>query len=155
MRHSFEEIGPEDAQTTIRCFLAFAEAEKWGTLRALEELKKELENWDNHSPYQSEELTKAIAQIEQLKKENQNLAEKANAYGELQNQLNVVSARESLLKNELAETEARLSKKDAKLVNGNFCFVDCNRLDKLMNASVRSTCSRSQGLVVCLSMRHQ
>jgi len=115
VRHSFEEIGPESAQTTIRCFLAFAEAEKWGTLRALEELKKELENWDNHSPYQSEELTKAIAQIALLKKENQNLAEKANAYGELQNQLNVVTARESLLKNELAETEARLSKKDAKL----------------------------------------
>ena len=115
VRHSFEEISPEDAQSTIQCFLAFAESEKWGALRALEELKKELENWDNHSSYQSEELTKAIAQIDQLKKENHNLAEKANAYNELQNQLNVVTARESLLKNELANTEARLSKKDAKL----------------------------------------
>ena len=115
VRHRFEEIGPERAQTTICCFLAFAEAENWGKLRALDKLKEELATWNNHSSYQSEELTKAIAQIERLKKENQNLAEKANAYGELQNQLNVVTARESLLKNELAEKEALLSKKDAKI----------------------------------------
>ena len=50
-----------------------------------------------------------------LKKENQNLAEKANALSELQNQLNVLTAKENLLKNELLETESRLSKKDAKL----------------------------------------
>lgn len=115
VRHNFEVISPEDAQVSVKYFLAFAQAEKWGPLLALEKLKKELENWDSHSSYQSVELTKAIAQIEQLKKENQNLAEKANAYGELQNQLNVLSAHESLLKNELEEAEARLSKKDARL----------------------------------------
>ena len=115
VRHNFEVISPEDAQVSVKYFLAFAKAEKWGPLLALDKLKKELENWDSHSSYQSEELTKAIAQIERLKKENQNLAEKANAYGELQNQLNVLSAHESLLKNELEEAEARLSKKDVRL----------------------------------------
>ena len=95
--------------------MAFAKAENWGSLQALEEIKKELENWDSRSSYQSPELTKAISQIEALKKENQNLAEKANALSELQNQLNVLTAKENLLKNELLETESRLSKKDAKL----------------------------------------
>ena len=115
VRHRFETKTPEEAQTTVNCFLAFAKAENWGRLHALEEIKKELENWDSRSPYQSPELTKAISQIEQLTKENQNLAEKANFLSELQNQLNVLTAKESLLKNELLETENKLSKKDAKL----------------------------------------
>ena len=42
--------------------MAFAKAENWGRKQALEEIKKELENWDSRSPYQSPELTKAISQ---------------------------------------------------------------------------------------------
>jgi hypothetical protein len=73
VRHRFETKSPEEAQTTVNCFLAFAKAENWGRLQALEEIKKELENWDSRSPYQSPELTKAIKEIEQLKKENENV----------------------------------------------------------------------------------
>lgn len=115
VRHRFETKSPEEAQTTVNCFLAFAKAENWGRLQALEEIKKELENWDSRSPYQSPELTKAIKEIEQLKKENENLAEKANSLSELQNQLKVLTSKENLLKNELEEKQNKLSKKDAKL----------------------------------------
>ena len=115
VRHRFETKTPEEAQTTVNCFLAFAKAENWGRLQALEEIKKELENWDSRSPYQSPELTKAIKEIEQLKKENENLAEKANFLSELQNQLKVLTSKENLLKNELEEKQNKLSKKDAKL----------------------------------------
>ena len=115
VRHFFDKKLPEDAQVTIECFLAFAKAEKWGSLKVLNELRKELDNWDNHSPFQSAELTKAIAQIEKLKKENENLAEKANELSQLQNEYNLLSSQESVLKNQLSDTEARLSKKDAKL----------------------------------------
>ena len=115
VRHRFETKSPEEAQTTVNCFLAFAKAENWGRLQALEEIKKELENWDSRSPYQSPELTKAIKEIEQLKKENENLAEKANSLSELQNQLKVLTSKENLLKTELEEKQNKLSKKDAKL----------------------------------------
>ncbi|WP_022931848.1 UvrD-helicase domain-containing protein [Treponema bryantii] len=115
VRHKFAEISPEDAQTTVECFLAFSRAEKWGELRALTELQKELQNWDSHSPYQSEELTKAIAQIEKLKKENENLAQKANDYSELQDKLRTVEAHENYLIIELAESEKSLSRKNEKL----------------------------------------
>ena len=115
VRHRFETKTPEEAQTTVNCFLAFAKAENWGRLQALEEIKRELENWDSRSPYQSPELTKAIKEIEQLKKENENLAEKANSLSELQNQLKVLTSKENLLKTELEEKQNKLSKKDAKL----------------------------------------
>ena len=115
VRHQFAEKSPEDAQTTISCFLAFAKAENWGNLRALNELQRELENWDNHNSYQSEEFKRAIAQIERLKKENENLAQKANDYSDLQKKLAEIELNERYLKSELAEKQARLLKKDARL----------------------------------------
>jgi hypothetical protein len=78
VRHRFETKSEEDAQATVKCFLSFAEAENWTNLDALNKLKRELDNWDSHSPYQSAELTKAIAQIKLLKSQNENLAEKVN-----------------------------------------------------------------------------
>ena len=60
VRHRFETKTPEEAQTTVNCFLAFAKAENWGRLQALEEIKKELENWDSRSP--SGTIKRTIAQ---------------------------------------------------------------------------------------------
>lgn len=115
VRHRFVQVKEEDAQTTVVCFLAFADAEGWSHLAAIRKLEKELDNWKNHENYQSDELKKAIAEIAQLKSENENLAQKANELTDLQNQLAIISAREKVLKTELAESEARLSKKDEKL----------------------------------------
>ena len=115
VRHRFDTKNIEEAQATVKCFLSFAEAENWKFHELLNKLKRELETWDSHSSYQSEELTKAIALIKQLKAENENLAEKVNTFEDLQNQLNVLTSKENLLKTQLQETEARLSKKDAKV----------------------------------------
>lgn len=115
VRHEFAEIYEEQAQTTVLCFLAFAEAEGWSNIHTIRKLESELENWKNHGDYQSAELKKAIAEISKLKSENENLARKANELSDLQNQLAILKARENVLKTELTETEARLSKKDEKL----------------------------------------
>ncbi len=115
VRHDFADKSPEDAKTTVDCFLAFANAEGWKNYQALDELKKELEDWDKHSPYQSEELKKAIAQIQRLKAENENLAKKTNDYNDLQNKLSLVEANEKVLQQNLTASEERLSKKDARL----------------------------------------
>lgn len=115
VRHQFAQITEEEAQSTVVCFLAFASAEGWTSLQTIKKLEKELDNWKNHGDYQSEDLKKAIAEINKLKSENENLAQKANELKDLQNQLEVITAREKVLKSELAETEARLSKKDEKL----------------------------------------
>lgn len=115
VRHRFAEIYDEDAKATVVCFLAFAEAEGWTNLKIIKKLEAELDNWKNHENYQSEELKKAIEEINKLKSENENLAQKANELGDLQNQLSIITAKENVLRQELAETEARLSKKDEKL----------------------------------------
>ena len=115
VRHQFALISEENTKTTIACFLAFAEAEGWSGLKTINKLADELKDWQTHGNYQSEELKKAIEEIDRLKSENENLAQKANELSDLQNQLATVTARENLLKTELAETEARLSKKDEKL----------------------------------------
>lgn len=115
VRHQFAQITEEEAQSTVVCFLAFADAEGWTHLQTIKNLEKELENWKTHGDYQSEELKKAIAEITKLKSENENLAQKANELQNLQNQLAIITARENVLKSELAETEAKLSKKDEKL----------------------------------------
>ncbi len=115
VRHDFADKSPEDAKTTVDCFLAFANAEGWKNYQALDELKKELEDWDKHSPYQSEELKKAIEQIQRLKAENENLAKKTNDYNDLQNKLSLVEANEKVLQQNLTASEERLSKKDARL----------------------------------------
>ena len=115
VRHQFEVKNEEDAQTTVKCFLSFAEAENWTNLDALNKLKRELDNWDSHSPYQSAELTKAIAQIKLLKSQNENLAEKVNNLEDLQNQLNLLTLQEKTLKAELALKQEQLSKKDSKV----------------------------------------
>ncbi len=115
VRHKFAQIQTEEAQVTAKYFLAFAQAEGWKNHKALSELQKELAGWEAHNPYQSEDLTKAINQIEKLKKENENLAQKANDYNELKNQLSILTAREKLLESSLKENEERLSKKDARL----------------------------------------
>lgn len=115
VRHQFAQITEEEAESTLVCFLAFATAEGWDSLQTIKKLEKELENWKNHEPYESEEMKQAIKQIAQLKSENENLTQKAIELKELQNQLSIITARENLLKSELAETEARLSKKDEKL----------------------------------------
>lgn len=115
VRHQFVQISEEEAQSTVVCFLAFAEAEGWTYIQALRKLDAELDDWKNHGDYQSEELKKAISEIKKLKEENENLAKKANELSDLQNQLASLKARENVLKSELAETEARLSKKDEKL----------------------------------------
>lgn len=115
VRHKFAQISEEEAQATVVCFLAFAEAEGWTQLQIIQKLENELANWKNHADYQSEELKKAIFEIKKLKDENEILAQKVNELNDLQNQLESVKARENSLKTELAETEARLSKKDKKL----------------------------------------
>lgn len=115
VRHRFAQIKAEDAQVTVECFLAFAKAEGWKAERTLNKLQKELATWDSHSSYQSEELTNAIAQIQRLKKENENLAQKANDLSDLQNKLAVLTAQEKVLQNTLKENESRLSRKDEKL----------------------------------------
>lgn len=115
VRHRFEFISEEKAKTTVACFLAFAQAEGWDSLKTIKELAEELNDWQSHSSYQSPELKKAIAEISRLKSENENLAQKANEMADLENQLETISAREKLLQSELAESEARLSKKDEKL----------------------------------------
>lgn len=115
VRHRFAQISEEEAQSTVVCFLAFADAEGWTHLQTIKKLEKELENWKSHGDYQSEELKKAIAEIKKLKEENENLAQKANELSDLQNQLAILKARENVLRTELTETEARLSKKDEKL----------------------------------------
>ena len=115
VRHQFEEKEPEAAQSTVKCFLAFAKAENWNYPQALAELKKELTNWDKHSAYQSQELTRLINQIDELKRKNENLAEKANKYAELENRLKVLEAKEGLLNSQLKEQEGKLSKKDKKI----------------------------------------
>lgn len=115
VRHEFIEISDEDAKSTVVCFLAFAAAEGWTNLETIKKLEAELDNWKNHEKYQSEKLKKAIEEINKLKSENENLAQKANELNDLQNQLSIISAKENVLRQELAETEARLSKKDEKL----------------------------------------
>lgn len=115
VRHRFEFISEEKAKTTVACFLAFAQAEGWDSLKTIKELAEELNDWQSHSSYQSPELKKAIAEISRLKSENENLAQKANEMADLENQLETISARERLLQADLAESEARLSKKDEKL----------------------------------------
>lgn len=115
VRHEFAFISEEKAKTTVACFLAFAQAEGWDSLKTIKELEKELKDWQSHSSYQSPELKKAIAEISRLKSENENLAQKANEMADLENQLATISAQENLLKTQLAESEARLSKKDEKL----------------------------------------
>ena len=115
VRHRFETKSEEDAQATVKCFLSFAEAENWTNLDALNKLKRELESWDSHSPYQSAELTKAINQIKLLKSQNENLAEKVNNLEDLQNQLNLLTLQEKTLKAELALKQEQLSKKDSKV----------------------------------------
>lgn len=115
VRHEFAEFYDENAKSTVVCFLAFAEAEGWTNLVTIKKLEAELDNWKNHDSYQSEELKKAIEEINKLKSENENLAQKANELNDLQNQLSIVTAKENVLRQELAETEARLSKKDEKL----------------------------------------
>ena len=115
VRHQFAVISEENAKTTVACFLAFAQAEGWSNLKTIQKLEAELKDWQNHGNYQSPELQKAIAEISRLKSENENLAQKANEMADLENQLETISARERLLQSELAETEARLSKKDEKL----------------------------------------
>lgn len=115
VRHKFAEISEEDAQTTVACFMGFARAEGWDALSTIKKLEKELKNWEEHGSYESEELKKAIAEIRKLKTQNEDLARKANELNDLQNQLDIVTARENLLKTVLNETEQRLSKKDEKL----------------------------------------
>jgi len=115
VRHQFAQISEEDAQATVVCFLAFAAAEGWSNLQTIRKLELELDNWKNHGTYQSEELKKAISEITKLKLENENLAQKANQLNDLQKQLSIISARENVLKLELADTEAKLTKKDQKL----------------------------------------
>lgn len=115
VRHRFAQISEEEAQSTVVCFLAFADAEGWTHLQTIRKLEKELENWKSHGNYQSKELKKAIAEIKKLKEENENLAQKANELSDLQNQLAILKARENVLRSELTETESRLSKKDEKL----------------------------------------
>ena len=115
VRHQFEEIPEYKAKSTVACFLAFAHAEGWSNLKTIQKLEEELNDWQTHGSYQSPELKKAIAEISRLKSENENLAQKANEFGDLQKQLETISAREKLLKSELAEKEASLSKKDEKL----------------------------------------
>ena len=115
VRHRFAFMSEEKAKTTVACFLAFAQAEGWDSLKTIKKLEEELKDWQTHGSYQSPELKKAIAEISRLKSENENLAQKANEMADLQNQLETISARERLLKSELAEKEASLSKKDEKL----------------------------------------
>lgn len=115
VRHQFAEISEEDAQSTVVCFLAFAEAEGWTHLQTIKKLENEVENWKNHEDYQSEELKKAIAEIKKLKEENENLAQKTNEYKDLKNQLDTLSAKEKVIKAELAESAAKISKKDEKM----------------------------------------
>ena len=115
VRHEFAFMTEEKAKTTVACFLAFAQAEGWDSLRTIKELEAELKDWQSHSGYQSPELKKAIAEISRLKSENENLAQKANEMADLENRLATISAQENLLRSQLAESEARLSKKDEKL----------------------------------------
>lgn len=115
VRHRFEFISEEKAKTTVACFLAFAQAEGWDSLKTIKELAEELNDWQSHSSYQSPELKKAIAEISRLKSENENLAQKANEMADLENRLATISAQENLLRTQLAEKEASLSKKDEKL----------------------------------------
>lgn len=115
VRHEFAEFFDEDAKTTVVCFLTFAEVEGWSNLKAIKKLEAELDNWKNHESYQSDKLKKAIEEINKLKSENENLAQKANQLNDLQNQLSIITAKENVLRQELTETEARLSKKDEKL----------------------------------------
>lgn len=115
VRHRFAFMSEEKAKTTVACFLAFAQAEGWDSLKTIKKLEEELKEWQLHDGYQSPELKKAIAEISRLKSENENLAQKANELADLQNQLATISAQENLLKSQLAESEARLSKKDEKL----------------------------------------
>lgn len=115
VRHQFAEISEESAKSTVACFLAFAEAEGWSSLQTINKLRAELKEWQTHDGYQSPELRKAIEEISRLKSENENLAQKANELGDLQNRLATITAHERLLQSELEEKEARLSKKDQKL----------------------------------------
>lgn len=68
VRHQFAQIAEEDAQATVVCFLAFADAEGWTHLQTIKKLENELANWKNHVDYQSEELKKAIAEIKNIKR---------------------------------------------------------------------------------------
>ena len=115
VRHQFAVISAEDAKSTVACFLTFAKVEGWDSLTTIKKLEEELKDWQTHDGYQSPELKKAIAEISRLKSENENLAQKANEMADLENRLATISAQENLLKTQLAEKEASLSKKDEKL----------------------------------------
>lgn len=52
VRHQFAQISEEEAQSTVVCFLAFAEAEGWTYIQALRKLEAELDDWKNHGDYQ-------------------------------------------------------------------------------------------------------
>ncbi len=115
VRHQFAVISAEDAKSTVACFLTFAKVEGWDSLTTIKKLEEELKDWQTHDGYQSPELKKAIAEISRLKSENENLAQKANEMADLENRLATISAQENLLRTQLAEKEASLSKKDEKL----------------------------------------
>lgn len=115
VRHQFIELYREHAETTVACFLAFAKAEGWDKLTAIKKLQNELKSWDNHEKYESDELKKAIKEIEKLKSENDNLSQKANELRDLQSQLELISSREKILELELEQKKESLSKKDERL----------------------------------------
>lgn len=115
VRHKFEPFCSHHGEASVTCFLAFAKEEGWDRLSKIRLLEKDLENWKNHQPAKNEELTKAIAEISRLMSENEGLAKKVNELNELQLQMDSISAQERALRAKLAESEAKLTKKDEKL----------------------------------------